>query len=259
MEYPLPGSGHQTRSPMSSPRPLRAVLTGGSSGIGRAVALRLAGPGALLHLPGRSADALERTRREVAAAGAEAVTHRLDLADDAAVVEWSRGLELPDGLDLLVHAAGAIRLVELAEATAEDFRLHFTVNVEAPFLLTRELLPALRRAGGQVAFVNSTSGRTEPGTGSGLYAASKHALRVLAEVLRKEENRRGVRVLSLFPGRTATPMQERVVAAEGGVFRPERLLQPEDVAAALVHALSMPRTAEVTDLALRPFQPPDRA
>jgi NAD(P)-dependent dehydrogenase (short-subunit alcohol dehydrogenase family) len=257
MQYPLAGSDDRRSVSMASPRPLRAVLTGGSSGIGRAVALRLAGPGAVLHLPGRSTDRLEATRREIVAAGGQAVTDPLDLADADAVRSWARSLGLAEGLDLLVHAAGTIRLGPLAEATDDDFERLFAVNVAAPFLLTRELLPALRRAGGQVAFVNSTSGRAAPGRGGGLYAASKHALRAMADALRCEENRLGVRVLSVFPGRTATPMQEAVVAFEGGAYRPERLLQPEDVAEALVHALSMPRTAEVTEVDLRPFQPPD--
>lgn len=242
---------------MSSPRPLRAVVTGGSSGIGRATALRLAAPGAVLDLVGRDAQRLEETRRAVEANGARAISHRLDLADGTAASAWAASLELEDGLDVLVHAAGAIRIVRLAEATAADLRLQLAVNLEAPFLLTRELLPALRRAAGQVVFVNSTSGRVPPGPGGGTYAASKHALRALADAFRTEENRAGVRVLSIFPGRTATPMQESVVAAEGGVYRPESLLQPDDVAAAIAQALALPRTAEATEIFLRPHQPPD--
>ncbi|MEZ5333533.1 MAG: SDR family oxidoreductase [Thermoanaerobaculia bacterium] len=242
---------------MSSPRPLRAVVTGGSSGIGRATALRLAGPGAVLDLVGRDRERLEEAGGAVEAAGGRAILHTLDLADGTAVGRWAEALELASGLDVLVHAAGAIRLGRLAEATAEDLRLQLAVNLEAPFRLTRALLPALRLAGGQVVFVNSTSGRVPPGPGGGLYAASKHALRALADALRAEENRAGVRVLSVFPGRTATPMQEAVVAAEGGSYRPERLLQPDDVARAIVQALALPRTAEVTDIALRPHQPPD--
>jgi NAD(P)-dependent dehydrogenase (short-subunit alcohol dehydrogenase family) len=242
---------------MPSPRPLHAVLTGGSSGIGRAVAIRLAAPGAVLHLPGRSTSGLAATAREVAAAGGRAVVHELDLRDASAVTAWARSLETAEGLDLLTHAAGVIRPGLLARASDADFREQLAVNLEAPFVLTRELLPALRRACGQVVFVNSTSGRVAPGPGVGLYAASKHALRALAEALRSEENRHGVRVLSLFPGRTATPMQEAIAAAEGAAYRPERLLQPEDVAAAVVDALALPRTAEATDILIRPFQAPD--
>lgn len=259
MQYPLAGSGDQSLPPMALPRPLRAVLTGGSSGIGRAVGLRLAGPDTLLRLVGRDLPALEATAREVAAAGGRVDLHALDLADGAAVTAWARGIDVADGLDLLVHAAGVARLGPLAEASDEDFRAQLAVNLEAPFRLTRELLPALRRAGGQVAFVNSSSGRAAGARDAGLYAASKHALKALADALRSEENRHGVRVLSIFPGRTATVMQEAVAAHEGIAYRPERLLQPDDVAAALVDALSLPRTAEVTDLHLRPFQPPDRA
>jgi NADP-dependent 3-hydroxy acid dehydrogenase YdfG len=76
----------------------------------------------------------------------------------------------------------------------------------------------------------------------------------LADSLRSEVNPRGVRVLSVFPGRTASPMQAAVHADEGRSYQPERLLQPADVAASVVHALALPRTAEVTDIHIRPLQ-----
>jgi NADP-dependent 3-hydroxy acid dehydrogenase YdfG len=86
------------------------------------------------------------------------------------------------------------------------------------------------------------------------YAASKHALRALADGLRDEVNKKGVRVITVFPGRTATPMQEAVHRYEGRPYDAERFLQPEDVAAAAVNALALPRTAEVTDLHIRPMR-----
>jgi len=118
--------------------------------------------------------------------------------------------------------------------------------------VTQALLPALGRGSGQVVFLNSSSGVAARG-GLAAYAASKHALKALADSLRDEVNTLGVRVLSLYPGRTATPMQEALFAHEGRPFTPERLLQPEDVAKALLAAVELPRTAEVTDLHLRPM------
>ena len=78
----------------------------------------------------------------------------------------------------------------------------------------------------------------------------------MGDSLRDEVNEDGVRVLSVFPGRTATPRQERIHAGEGREYRPERLLQPADVASVVVCALELPRTAEVTDISLRPFLKP---
>jgi NADP-dependent 3-hydroxy acid dehydrogenase YdfG len=83
-----------------------------------------------------------------------------------------------------------------------------------------------------------------------------HALRALASVVRDEVNEAGVRVTSVFPGRTATPRQALIHEWEGKEYRPERLLQPEDVAAIVVAALDLPRTAEVTDIAIRAMTKP---
>jgi NADP-dependent 3-hydroxy acid dehydrogenase YdfG len=72
-------------------------------------------------------------------------------------------------------------------------------------------------------------------------------------VLRQEVNEQGIRVLCVYPGRTATSRQERLYAKEGKPYRPELLLQPEDIATMVVAALSLPRTAEVTDINIRPM------
>ena len=103
-------------------------------------------------------------------------------------------------------------------------------------------------------FVSSSAGLT-PRAGVSAYAASKAALTALATALREEVNRDGVRVLTVYPGRTAGKMQEQVKAFEGKPYEPERLVQPEDVAQATIAALELPRTAELTDLHLRPMQP----
>jgi short-subunit dehydrogenase len=106
-----------------------------------------------------------------------------------------------------------------------------------------------------VVFVNSTAGLAA-GADNALYAATKHALRSLAGSIRDQVNQSGIRVLSVFPGRTATPMQEAVVRFENRTYRPEELLQPEDVAEMVVAALMLPRTAEVVDVVMRPMTKP---
>jgi NADP-dependent 3-hydroxy acid dehydrogenase YdfG len=82
---------------------------------------------------------------------------------------------------------------------------------------------------------------------------TKHALRAIADSLRGEVNPDGVRVLSVYLGRTASEMQERIHQMEGRPYRPELLLQPQDVASVILNALSLPRTAEVTDIHIRPM------
>jgi short-subunit dehydrogenase len=124
-------------------------------------------------------------------------------------------------------------------------------NLRSPFVLTRRLLPSLLRAQGDVVFMNS-SAVFNPRADNSAYTASKAALKSFADCLRAELNPGGVRVLTVYPGRTATPMQAEIFAAEGRPYRPELLLQPEDVASSVLGAILLPRTAELTELQIRP-------
>jgi NADP-dependent 3-hydroxy acid dehydrogenase YdfG len=229
---------------------MTALVTGASSGIGRAIAEALAGQGASLLLAGRDASRLEQVASACRAAGASQVEARvMDLAGEAFF-----GL-LPERLDVLVHAAGAHGLAPVEDTSAALLDEQLAVNLRGPLLLTRAALSALRASGrGQVVFVNSTQGLSA-GRGAAAYAAAKHGLRAVADSLRQEVNPEGIRVLSIFPGRTATPMQEALFAREGRKWRPEALMQPEDVAAMVLAALLLPRTAEVTELTMRPLRP----
>jgi NADP-dependent 3-hydroxy acid dehydrogenase YdfG len=159
--------------------------------------------------------------------------------------------EHPD-VHVLVHCAGTIAMDTVADAVLDDFDRQYRVNLRAPFVITQRLLPSIITCRGQVAFVNSTAG-VRAGSGAAQYAATKHGLRALADSLREEVNVHGVRVMSMFIGRTASRMQAAVHAHEQRPYRPEALLQPDDVASMLVHALELPRTAEVTDVSLRPL------
>jgi NADP-dependent 3-hydroxy acid dehydrogenase YdfG len=117
------------------------------------------------------------------------------------------------------------------------------------------LLPVLKSCRGQIVFLNSSAGvnaRAE----CGQYSATKFALRAIAESLRAEVNAEGVRILNVFPGRTASPMQMRIHKMEGKEYYAERLIQPEDVAALVSMALELPRSVEVTDVHLRPMIKP---
>jgi len=88
------------------------------------------------------------------------------------------------------------------------------------------------------------------------YTAAKYALKAIADSLREEVNGDGIRVLSIYPGRTATPMQADIHRLEGETYQPDRLMQAEDVAQTVIDALSVPRSAEVTDVIIRPMQKP---
>jgi NAD(P)-dependent dehydrogenase (short-subunit alcohol dehydrogenase family) len=148
------------------------------------------------------------------------------------------------GLDVLVHCAGVYYQDELEKARIEDFDLQYAINVRAPYLLTKSLLPLLTAARGQIVFINSSAGLSAKRSAVGQYSATKHALKAVADI----------RVLSLYLGRTATPMQEALYRTEGKDYHPAMLVQPEDVASVVAQALMLPMTAEVTDISIRPMQ-----
>ena len=234
----------------------RVLVAGGSEGIGRAIALALAARGHEVWVAARRTEPLEAVISEIRAAGGAVEGRSVDLVDDAARAGLVEEILAGDaGLDVLVHSNGTIARGDISDAALDDFDLQYAANVRAPYALTQALLPGLIRSRGQVVFVNSSAGLI-PSANASQYGATMHALRAVASVLRDEVNAAGVRVTSIYPGRTATPRQARIHEWEGKEYRPERLLQPEDVAAIVVAALELPRTAEVTDITIRSMAKP---
>jgi NADP-dependent 3-hydroxy acid dehydrogenase YdfG len=229
-----------------------AVVTGASRGIGKAIALGLANQRATLCLVGRSERTLEEVARAASLVPTPAHVFKADLTDDEHVRSLSRFVEHQfKTVDILVHCAGQYGRGTFHESSVEQFDLLYRANVRAPYLVTQLLLPLLTSHGGQIVFVNSTQGLRAAG-GVGLFAATQHALKAFADSLREEVNPYGVRVLNVFPGRTATPRMQSLYEGDGKTYLPELLLQPEDIASAVVNALALPRTAEVTDINIRP-------
>ncbi len=219
------------------------LLTGAGSGIGAALADSLHRRGDSLVLLARSRERAD----ELASRWKGAQTLVADLADAGSTDD----LELPETLDSVVHAAGVVDLGPVAELTAKQWRENLEVNLLAPAELTRLTLPALRAAKGTVVFVNSGAGlRANPQWAA--YAASKHGLRALADSLRAEEKEHGVRVTTVYPGRTATPMQERVHDQEGGEYDASEWIRPETVADTILRVLDLPRDATIPDVTVSP-------
>lgn len=226
---------------------LRAVVTGGSSGIGAAIVAELADAGWHVVAVGRDA---ARLAAVVGSAGPRAEAHVADLEDAAQLARLVAAVG-SSPLHALVHAAGRVALGPVAETPMDEFDALWRINVRAAAELTQALLPALRAGPGDVVFLNSGAGlRANPNWGA--YAASKFALRALADALRAEERGHGVRVTSVYPGRTDTAMQREVFAAEGRAYDAEGLVAPGDVARLVRAALETPRPASVPDLEVRP-------
>ena len=223
------------------------VITGAGSGIGAAVARRLHARGDQLVLHARDAG----RAKELAAEFPGARTLVGDLADPERL-SWAFSHQtLPERVDSLMHIAGVVDLGPVGELTPKTWRHQLNVNLIAPAELTRHFLPQLRVSQGQVIFVNSGAG-LNAGADWSAYAASKHGLKALADSLRQEEHGAGVRVTTVYPGRTASPMQAKVHQQEGKEYDEAQWTRPETVADAIVHILDLGPDATIPELDLRP-------
>ncbi|WP_327353270.1 SDR family oxidoreductase [Streptomyces sp. NBC_01304] len=226
------------------------VITGAGSGIGAAVARRLHARGDDLVLFARNAG----RAKELAAEFPGASTVVGDLAEPERL-SWAFSHQtLPDRVDTLLHIAGVADLGSVGELTPKIWQAQLNANLVSPAEITRHLLPQLRVSQGQVLFVNSGAGLAAHADWSA-YAASKHGLKALADSLRHEEKPNGVRVTSVYPGRTASPMQAKIHQQEGREYDAARWIDPESVATTILMAIDLPRDAEVNDLTVRPGKP----
>jgi short-subunit dehydrogenase len=229
---------------MTDPTKTRThLLTGAGSGIGAVLARRLLDRGDEVIAIARSEERAAELSGELDGVAV--------LVADLGFPESVASLPLPDRLDSVVHAAGVVELGPVADLDVETWAETLRVNLVAPAVLTRAALPALRAARGTVVFVNSGAGQVAHPTWAA-YAASKHGLRALADSLRGEEAGHGVRVSSVYPGRTATPMQEKVHAQEGKDYDASQWAQPETVAETILGVLDLAPDATVTDLSVKP-------
>ncbi len=222
----------------------RALVTGASSGIGQAIALALAAEGAQIH-------AVARNWPEPPA---DWQLHNADFTVEADVKRLAAEVSASKApLDLMIHCAGVLEIGAVAEFSLTQLDKMYQVNVRAPFLLTQLLLPDLTKNSGQIVFMNS-SAAIAPNAALAGYSSSKAALKSIADCLRLEVNSSGVRVMSVYPGKTASVMQQRAHELASKPYDAAHLMQPEDVAQMVLSALALPKTAEMTDLHLRPMK-----
>ena len=236
-----------------------ALVTGASSGIGRGAAIALAAAGAQVALVARRADRLLDLAAQIEAAGGKALARPADVTDsrDAAqAVEDTVGHF--GGLDILVNAAGMTQTGKVENGDLADWRYVFELNFWAAFYTSRAAIPALKAGGGgDIVNISSTAGRRAVGATFGPYAASKFALTAFNESLRAEVTLAGIRVTIIEPGATATEIHEhikdeKVRELTRNHVEKDGAMQPEDVAAAIVFAVSLPPRVNVSQLVIRP-------
>lgn len=229
------------------------LVTGASSGIGRAIARRFAQEGAELILTARRQHLLEELAQEIKQwSESRLLVLPADLRRPEDIERLAReSLAAFGRVDILVNNAGIGYFAPATELELEPMEELWHVNVRAPLLLTRALLSSmLERRQGTLLYVSSLAGKYGVKGGS-VYAATKYALRGFAWSLFQEVRQYNLRVIVLCPGSTNTPFGGGADA--GG--RSERLLQPEDVAEIALATVLLPPTATVSELELRPTNP----
>lgn len=223
------------------------LITGAGSGIGAAIANALHARGDRLVLIARSAS----RGAELATRWPGSAIVVADLNTPQVAAQVLADASLPEELDSVVHSAGIGGMGPVSDMEPDAFTAVLAVNLVSPAVVTKACLPAVRRAGGVVIFINSGAGLNS-GPGWSPYSASKFGLKALADSLRAEEQANGVRVTTIYPGRTATPMQEALHEWEGVDYDASRWIQPETVATAVLQVIDLTPDAAIPDLSIRP-------
>lgn len=230
------------------------LVTGASSGIGRATALALAEAGARVAVGARRADRLKSLAQD---ALGEMLVLELDVTDRASVQDAvTATVEHFGALDALVNNAGVMLSGPILNADTAEWTRMIDTNLLGSMYTAHAALPHLLESKGAVVQVSSTSGRTAS-AGGGVYAATKFGITAFSEALRQEVTAQGVRVVVIEPGMVATELATHITdpamqALARNYADSMRTLQPEDIAGAVLYALTQPEHVAVNEILIRP-------
>jgi 3-oxoacyl-[acyl-carrier protein] reductase len=230
-----------------------ALVTGSTEGIGRAIAFSLGKAGYRVGVCARTAAKVETLLKDLAAAGIAAAGRTCDVGDEAQVAALvAHVTERLGPVDVLVNNAGIGVIRPFAEITLAEWDAVMATNLRGLFLVTSAVLPGMRqRKQGAVVNISSLAGK-RGFPGGTAYSASKHAILGFSESLMLEVRKEGIRVVTICPGSVDTKM---IHAQDLFEKDPAKILQPEDVATAVLNVLQLPARATISELEIRPSSP----
>jgi NADP-dependent 3-hydroxy acid dehydrogenase YdfG len=238
------------------------VVTGASSGIGEATAEALAAEGATVVVAARREDRLAELTKKIEDNGGRVLAAACDVTDEAQAHGLVRKAEEEFGrVDILVNNAGVMLLSKVGKGLSDEWRRMFDVNVLGLLYATDAAIETMKRqGGGHLVNVSSVAGRKVTRDSSGVYAGSKFAVGAISEGLRQELLEDNIRVTIVEPGAVATELTDHITDEDareslGGLLNLE-ILQSEDIANAIVYAVTQPERVSVNEILIRPTQQP---
>jgi short-subunit dehydrogenase len=237
----------------------RALITGASSGIGKATALAFAKAGIDVALVSRSIDKLETVAAAAKQTGVTAKAYAVDLANVSQVKEKIQAIALDfGGIDILVNNAGIGYTATLSETSLEDWQQVINLNLTSVFQCMMGILPSMRerqsraageRGTGTIINIASIAAK-QAFAGWGAYCVSKAGLMSLSQTLAQEERAHGIRVTAICPGSVNTEIWD--TATVNADFDRSKMLTPEIVAQTILYTALLPQTAVIDELTLMP-------
>ena len=229
----------------------RALITGASSGIGKATALAFAKAGIDVALVSRSLDKLETVAEAARHTGVVAKAYAVDLANVTQVKAEIEAIALDfGGIDILVNNAGIAYTANLTETPLEDWQQVINLNLTSVFQCLMGILPGMRdRHTGTIINVASIAAK-QPFPGWGAYSVSKAGLMALSQTLAQEERAHGIRVTAICPGAVNTELWDTETVQSD--FDRSKMLTPEVVAQSILYTALLPPEAVIDELTLMP-------